>query len=249
MRMRAAVLEEFGEPLVVQEVELEEPQGRRGAGAPGGLRRLPHRHVHGLGRRSVRLRAHGARPRGLRHRGEGGRGREPGDGGRPRGHAVLAPVRRVRALPQPQDQPLPRDPRRAEQGPPARRHHPPEARRRGHPPLHGHLHLRRVHRDPGDRPGGGQPGRPGGPRVRVRLRAVHRAGGRDQHRQGRAGLHLCGVRRRPGGAWRGGGLPAPGRRADRVRGPVRGPAGAGEGPGRHRHAHRRRGRRRPRSWR
>ena len=74
MKMRAAVLEEFGEPLVVQEVELAEPRAGRGAGPAGRLRRLPHRPLHGLRRRPLRLRADRARPRG-RRRGRGGRRR------------------------------------------------------------------------------------------------------------------------------------------------------------------------------
>ena len=48
MKMRAAVLEEFAKPLVVQEVELAEPGPARGARAPGRLWRVPHRHVHRL---------------------------------------------------------------------------------------------------------------------------------------------------------------------------------------------------------
>ena len=163
------------QPLVVQEVELAEPQGGRGAGAPGGVRGVPHRHVHGLGRRPVGLCAHGAGPRGRGHRREDRPGRVAGARGRPRGHAVQPPVRRVRALHQPAHQPLHGHPRGAGQGPPARRHHPAEPRRRGHPPLHGHLHVRRVHGDAGDRAGRGQPRRPRRPRVRVRLRPVDRA--------------------------------------------------------------------------
>ena len=181
------------------------------------------------------LRAHGAGPRGRRHRREGGPGRVAGARGRPRGHAVQPPVRRVRALHQPAHQPVPGHPRGAGQGPPARRHHPPEPRRRGHPPLHGHLHVRRVHGDAGDRAGGGQPRRPGRPRVRVRLRAVHRPGRRHQHRGRGARLDRGGLRRRPGGPGRRGRRAAAGRRADRVRRPVRGAAGDGARPGRHRH--------------
>ena len=71
--------------------------------------------------------------------------------GRPRRHALLAAVRRVRPLPQPEDQPLPRDPRAAEPRLPARRHDPPLARRRADPPLHGHLDVRRVRGPAGDR--------------------------------------------------------------------------------------------------
>ena len=78
MKMRAAVLEEFGEPLVVQELELTDPRRGRGAGPARRLRRLPHRPLHGVGRRPVRLRADGARPRGRRRR-RGGRARASRD--------------------------------------------------------------------------------------------------------------------------------------------------------------------------
>ena len=163
-----------------------------------------------------------------------GRGRHAREGGRPRGHAVLAPVRRVRALPQPQDQPLHRHPRGAEPGPSARRNRAAQPRRRGNTPFHGHLHLRGVHRDARDRAGGDQPRRPARARCPVRLRAIHRPGRGDQHRKGGARLDLRGVRRGPGRAGRRGGLPPAGRRADRVRRPLRRPAGAGSRAGRHR---------------
>ena len=57
----------------------------------------------------------------------------------------------MRPLPEPADEPLPGDPRPAERRLPARRDHAPVARRRADPSLHGHLDLRRVHRDAGDR--------------------------------------------------------------------------------------------------
>ena len=76
MKIRAAVLEEFGRPLAVQELDLAEPEGRRGARAARGLRRLPHRPLHGVGRRPERLRAVRARARGRRRRGERRGGRE-----------------------------------------------------------------------------------------------------------------------------------------------------------------------------
>ena len=68
MKIRAAVLEEFGQPLVVQEVDLAEPQEREVLVRLAGLRRLPHRSVHGLGAGSDRLRALRPRPRGRRRR-------------------------------------------------------------------------------------------------------------------------------------------------------------------------------------
>ena len=50
-------------------------RARRGARAPAGVRRLPHRPVHGVRRRPVRLRAVRARPRGRGRRRGGRRGR------------------------------------------------------------------------------------------------------------------------------------------------------------------------------
>ena len=82
MRVRAAVLEEFGQPLVVQEVDLAEPKAGRGARPARRVRRLPHRPVHRLGRRPERLRAVRARARGRRRRravGEGVTLVAPGD--------------------------------------------------------------------------------------------------------------------------------------------------------------------------
>ena len=61
MKIRAAVLEEFGQPLVVQELDLAEPKRGRGARPARSVRRLPHRSLHGVGRRSDRVRALRAR--------------------------------------------------------------------------------------------------------------------------------------------------------------------------------------------
>ena len=75
MRIRAAVLEEFGAPLEVQEVELAEPK------AGEVLVRLAacgvcHTDLYTASRRRpVGLRADGARPRGRRRRREGRRRR------------------------------------------------------------------------------------------------------------------------------------------------------------------------------
>ena len=99
MKIRAAVLEEFGAPLEVQELDLAEPQGRRGARSPRRVRRLPHRPLHRVRRRPVRLRADRARPRGRRRRRARRRGRHVARAGRSRRHALLAPVPRVRPLP------------------------------------------------------------------------------------------------------------------------------------------------------
>ncbi len=122
MRMRAAVLEEFGEPLAVQEVELAEPR------AGEVLVRL---HACGVCHTDLYT-ASGADPSGyaptvLGHEGAGvveavGTGRRLAGTGRSRRHPLLAPVPRVRPLPRPAHQPLPGDPRGAEQGTPARRH-------------------------------------------------------------------------------------------------------------------------------
>ena len=68
-------------------------------------------------------------------------------------------------------------------------------------------------------------------RVPVRLRALDRARRGDVHGQGRAGLDLRRLRRRHGRARRGGRLPPRGRRADRLRRPLRGPARAGPAQG------------------
>ena len=158
MKIRAAVLEEFGQPLVVQEVELAEPEGRRGARPARRVRRLPHRPLHGLGRRPDRLRAVRARARG-RRRGRGGRrGRDARRAGRPRDHAVRARVREVHPLPEPADEPLRRDPRPAGPRLPARRHDPALPRRRAAAALHGHVDVRRVHGDARDRARKGEPG-------------------------------------------------------------------------------------------
>ena len=84
-----------------------------------------------------------------------------------------------------------------------------------------------------------EPGRAARPRLPVRLRPLDRARGGDQHREGRAGLDVRRLRRGHGRARRGRGLPAAGRRADRLRRPLRGAARAGARPGRDRHARRR----------
>ena len=156
MQIRAAVLEEFGAPLAVQEVELAEPR------AGEVLVRLV---ACGVCHTDLYT-ASGADPSGyaptvLGHEGAGvvervGEGVHLGRARRPRRHALLAAVPRVHPLPQPTDEPLPRDPRAAEQGLPPRRHDAALARRRADPALHGHVDVRRVHGDAGDRAREGQ---------------------------------------------------------------------------------------------
>ena len=237
MRMKAAVLEEFGEPLVVQELELAGPAAGRGARPARRLRRLPHRPLHGLRRRSLRLRARGPRPRGRRRRRAGRRGRHLVSRGRPRRDPVLAAVRRVRPLRRPADQPLHGDPRRAEPRPPARRNRPaqPTRLRRGDPPLHGHLDVRRVHGDAGDRARQDRSRGAARRRLPVRLRALDRPRRGDEHRQGRAGDDLRRLRGRHGRPRCGRRLPPAGGRADHLRRPLRRPSRARQRPGGDRH--------------
>ena len=173
MRIRAAVLEEFGAPLAVQDVELAGP-------GPGEV--LVRLLACGVCHTDLYT-ASGADPSGyapcvLGHEGAGtveavGEGVTSRRAGRPRGDAVLAPVRRVRALPLAQDEPLHGDPRAAEPGLPARRHDAAVARRRADPPLHGHLDVRRGDGDAGDRAREDL-----ARRARPRWRACSRAGSR-----------------------------------------------------------------------
>ena len=99
MKMRAAVLEEFGQPLVVQELELTDPR-------PGEV--LVRLVACGVCHTDLYT-ASGVDPSGyaptvLGHEGAGvvekvGDGRDARSPGRPRRDALLAAVRRVRALP------------------------------------------------------------------------------------------------------------------------------------------------------
>ena len=220
MKMRAAVLEEFGQPLVVGGGRPGRAARRRGPRPARRLRRLPHRPLHRLGRRSLRLRPSRARPRGRRRGREDRPRRRRPSRRRPRRYPLLAPVPRVRPLRRSAHQPLHGDPRRAEPRPPPRRHHAAGARRRGDPPLHGLLDLRRVHGDAGDRAGQDLPRGTLRARLPVRLRALDRARRGDQHRRGHARLDLRRLRRRDGRPRRRRrGAPA-GRRADRLRRPL-----------------------------
>ena len=240
MKMRAAVLEEFGEPLVVQEVDLADPKEGEAL-----VRLVACGVCHTDMYTASGVDPSGYAPTVLGHEGAGvveavGPGVTSLAARRPRRDPLLPAVRRVRPLRRRPHQPLPRDPRAAEQGLPARRHDAPLARRRGDPPLHGHLDLRRVHRDARDRAREGQPGGAARPRLPVRVRPLDRPRRRDEHREGARGLDLRRLRRRHGRARRRRRLPAAGRRADRLRRPLRGSPRAREGPGRDRDADRRR---------
>src|SRR5215216_4487248 len=145
--MRAAVLERFGEPLAVQELELDDPKGHEV------LVRLV---ACGVCHTDLYT-ASGADPSGyapivLSHKGAGVVEKVGAD-------ATLA-----------EDEPLPRDPRAAE--------HAAEQGRRAAAPLHGHVHVRGVHRDARDRAREGQPGRAARGCGAVCLRALYPAASR-----------------------------------------------------------------------
>ena len=116
MRIQAAVLREFGAPLADRGGRARRAEGGRGARPPRRLRGLPHRPLHRIGRRPVGLCADGARPRRRGRRRAGRRRRHVGRPRRPRRHALLAAVPRMRPLPRRADESLPRDPRAAEPG-------------------------------------------------------------------------------------------------------------------------------------
>ena len=191
MKMRAAVLEEFGQPLAVQEVELAEPR------AGEVLVRLV---ACGVCHTDLYT-ASGADPSGyapavLGHEGAGVVERVGAD------VTSLAPGDHVVTLFSPQCRECVHcvDPRtnlcmaiRGEQnlGHLPDGTHPDLPRRRGDPPLHGLLDLRRVHGDAGDRARQGQPRGALRARLPLRLRALDRARRGDQHRQGRSRAATC----------------------------------------------------------
>ena len=186
MQIRAAVLEEFGAPLAVREVELAEPR------AGEVLVRLV---ACGVCHTDLYT-ASGADPSGyaptvLGHEGAGvveriGEGVTLARARRPRRDALLAAVPRVHPLPQRSDESLPGDSRAAEQGLPPGRNDAALERRRADPALHGHVDVRRVHRDAGDRAREDQSRGAARGRVSLRVRPLDRARRRDQHREGRA---------------------------------------------------------------
>ena len=243
VRIRAAVLEEFGAPLEVQEVDLAEPQ------AGEVLVRLV---ACGVCHTDLYT-ASGADPSGyaptvLGHEGAGvvervGRGRRVAAARRPRGDALLAAVPRVRPLPRSAHESLPRDPRAAGQGLSPRRDDAAFPRRRAGPALHGHVDVRRVHGDARDRAREDHAGGAARPRLRLRLRSLDRARRGAEHGEGAAGVDLRRLRRRARRARRGRRLPAAGRGADRLRRPLR-RSGSSSRAARARRTCRRRARRR-----
>ncbi len=233
MRMRAAVLEEFGEAAGRARGGAGRSGAGRGARAAGGVRGVPHRHVHRLGRGPVGLRADGARPRGRRRGGALRRGRErcsrEGD------HVVtlfspqcgecvhcVSPLTNL-CLAIREQQNL---------------GYLPDGTTRlsldGEPLRHfmGTSTFARVHRDAGDRAREDRPRGAARPRVPVRVRALDGPRRGDQDGRGARGLDVRGLRRGHGRPGRGRGRAPAGRRADRVRRPVAGAPGARARPGR-----------------
>ena len=197
MKIRAAVLEEFGRPLSVQELELAEPK------AGEVLVRLA---ACGVCHTDLYT-ASGDDPSGyapcvLGHEGAGvveavGAGRRLAPAGRPCRDAVRSGVRGVRPLPQRADESLRRDPRPAGARLPPRRHDATLPWRRADAPLHGHVDLRRVHGDARDRTREGVArGAARGLRA-VRVRAFDGDRRRALHRPRRAGLDVRRLRLRP----------------------------------------------------
>ena len=227
MKIRAAVLEEFAKPLVVQDVELDGP-------GPGEV--LVRLAACGVCHTDMYT-ASGADPSGyaptvLGHEGAGVV-EEVGEG-----VTSLAPGDHVVTLFSPQcrecvhclsDKTNICLAIREEQN----EGHLPDGTTRlardgeRDPALHGHEHVRRGHGHARDRAGEGESRGDAGRGLLARLRRHHRHRRRALRGQGGAGLHLRGLRRRPRGPRRGGGLPAGRRRAHHRGGPLRGAARAG----------------------
>ena len=196
MDVRAAVAFEAGKPLAIETVQLDGPR----AGEV-----LVEIKATGVCH-TDEFTLSGADPEGLfpailGHEGAGivvevGDGRQVGEAGRPRHPALHARMPGMRVLPQPQDQPLPDDPRDPGPGPDARRHQPLFAERQDAVPLHGHVDLRQLHRAAGDRGRQGARGRAVRQDLLHRLRRHHRHRRGDLHRQGRAGRQRRGLRAR-----------------------------------------------------
>ena len=136
--------------------------------------------------------------------------------------------RRVPVLPQPQDQPLHRDPRHPGPGADAGRHQPLlDARWRADPALHGLLDLLELHGAAGDRGGEGPRGRALRQDLLHRLRGDHRHRRGHQHRQGRDRRQGGGLRARRHRAQRHPGAEARRRRHDHRRRPQQRQEGVG----------------------
>ena len=186
MRTRAAVAFEAGKPLEIMEVDLEGPK----AGEV-----LVEIKATGICH-TDEFTLSGADPEGLfpgdpRARGRGRRGRRrAGRDSVKKGDHVIPlytpECRAVPVVPQPQDQPLHRDPRDPGAGADAGRDQPLlDARWRADPALHGLLDLLELHGAAGDRGGEGARGRAVRQDLLYRLRGYHRHRRGHQHRQGR----------------------------------------------------------------
>ena len=245
MQIRAAVLEEFANPLVVQDVELEGP----GPGevlvrlAACGVCHTDLYTASGADPPATRRRCSATRASGVVEEvGEGVTSVAPGD------HVVtlFSPQCRecIHCL---SDQTNLCLAIREQQNKGYLPDGTTRLHRNGdeHPPLHGHEHVRRGDRDAGDRARQGEPRGAARRDLHARLRRHHGHRRRALHRQGRAGLDLRGLRRRAGRPRRGGRRAARRRRADRRGRPLRGAARARAPAGRHRHARRRPRRGRP----
>ena len=93
----AAVVYEAGKPIEIEELELDGPQGRRGAHPLHPRRAVPLRRAR-RARRPGGPAADGARPRGRGHHRGGRPGRDPGQGRRPRGLLVHPELRHLSLL-------------------------------------------------------------------------------------------------------------------------------------------------------
>ena len=219
MRTRAAIAFAAGQAAGDRRSRPRRPARRRGHGRDQGDRHLPHRRVHAVRRRPRGPVPGDPRARGRRRRGRGRAGRDVGEAGRPRHPALHPGMPRVPVLPQPQDQPLHRDPRDPGPGADARRHLALLAGWQADPPLHGLLDLLELHRAAGDRGGQGPRGRAVRYHLLHRLRRDHRHRRGDQHRQGRGRRQGGGVRARRHRAQRHPGAEARRRRHDHRRRP------------------------------
>ena len=198
MKTRAAVCHQAGQPLVIETVDLDGPEGRRSPGRNQGHRRLPHGRLHALRGRPGGAVPSDLRPRGCRHRRGRGPRREIAEERGSRDPALHTRVSRVQELHVAQDEPVYRNPLHPGPGRDAGRHQPLLTRRRENPSLHGLLDILQLHRAAGDR------GCQGPCRCALRqdllhrLRRDHRDRCGHQHSQGRAGRQRR--RLRPSGA-------------------------------------------------
>ena len=194
MKVRAAVAREAGKPLSLETVDVEGPRAGEvlvEIKATG----ICHTDEYTLS---------GADPEGifpaiLGHEGAGivadvGPGVTIAEEGRPRHPALHAGMPAVRILPEPQDQPVRRDPRNAGSRRDAGRHQPVLEQRVAGDALHGHIDVRELHRAAGDRAGEDPRGRAVREGLLHRLRRHHRYRRGDEHRQGRGRRARRGVR-------------------------------------------------------